>query len=268
MLGKVGPPHPPLVVKLELMAAQIPGNVSMPEAVVIPTNLVTIFHTLTTDLEIPLPWPKPAGYRPATDQPILIWGGSSSVGQYAIQVLKYYGHSKIIAVASKRQHGLLTSLGASSTFDYNEPDIVDKLRDVGQIPLILDCIGSQKNSLGPIAKVAQAGSKVAIMLPVIIRDASETVGPEYTMDVLEAAKWVEGVDARGVRTHFYQQNAFFAEKLQSEIMPTLVGQGIIKPNKIRVVEGSSTLARAQAALDALRRKEVSGEKLVWRFRDE
>lgn len=65
-----------------------------------------------------------------------------------------------------------------------------------------------------------------------------------------------------------QQNKFYAEHLQPEIMPTLLEQGIIKPNKQRIVEGPTLLSRAQAALDILRRKEVSGERLVWRVADE
>jgi len=47
-------------------------------------------------------------------------------------------------------------------------------------------------------------------------------------------------------------------------MPTLLARGIVKPNKYRIIEGETLLERAQAALDALRRKEASGERLVWR----
>jgi hypothetical protein len=50
-------------------------------------------------------------------------------------------------------------------------------------------------------------------------------------------------------------------------MPAMLAQGIVKPNKQRIVEGPTLLARAQAALDILRRKEVSGERLVWRVAD-
>ena len=47
-------------------------------------------------------------------------------------------------------------------------------------------------------------------------------------------------------------------------MPTLLAEGIVKPNKFRIVEGKTMLERAQNALDLLRRKEVSAERLVWR----
>ncbi|KAI9645642.1 hypothetical protein NHQ30_006384 [Ciborinia camelliae] len=48
-------------------------------------------------------------------------------------------------------------------------------------------------------------------------------------------------------------------------MATLLAKGLVQPNKIRIVEGKTLLERAQKALDALRRKEASGERLVRRI---
>jgi hypothetical protein len=45
-------------------------------------------------------------------------------------------------------------------------------------------------------------------------------------------------------------------------------QGLIKPNKLRIVEGKTLLDRAQNALRLLRSQAVSGEKLVWRIAEE
>jgi NADPH:quinone reductase-like Zn-dependent oxidoreductase len=184
------------------------------EAVTLPNNFVTVFHSVTADLGMELPWPKPENYE-ARDakEAILIWGGSSSVGQYALQILKYYGYSNLIATASPRHHEKLKKMGAKWTFDYNDPQIVslilntaasqDLIGSNAGVPLILDCIGSKDGSIKPISKIAKSGSKVAILLPVIVKDSTETEAPEYEMDVRKAADWNEGVDARGVRTHFH-----------------------------------------------------------------
>lgn len=64
------------------------------------------------------------------------------------------------------------------------------------------------------------------------------------------------------------QNGFFRDHLQSEIMPAMLAQGVVKPNKQRIVEGKTLLERAENAMTSLRRKEASGERLVWRIRDE
>jgi len=128
------------------------------------------------------------------------------VGQFVIQILRYYGYKNVLVTASRKHHEELQMLGAKETFDYNDPGVVDSILkatgDAG-LPLIFDCIGSKDGSIAPIAKMAKSGSRVAVLLPVIVRDSSDTQDPEYSMDVSQAAKWADGVDARGVRTHYY-----------------------------------------------------------------
>lgn len=51
-------------------------------------------------------------------------------------------------------------------------------------------------------------------------------------------------------------------------MPTLLKEGIVTPQAQRIVEGKTLLERAQKALDTLRRKEVSMERLVWRVSEQ
>jgi NADPH:quinone reductase-like Zn-dependent oxidoreductase len=194
----------------ENLLGVIPDGITMREAVTLPDNFVTAYHTLVTDLGLTLPWPKPADYTPEhAEDPILIWGGSSSVGQYALQILKYFGYRKLLTTASPRHHDLLKSYGTSQVFDYNDPDVTKAILASSTrgteptIPFILDCIGSQTGSVRPLARIAQRGSKVAVLLPVIIRDTTETEAPEYAFDVPGSAEWADGVEAVGVRTHFY-----------------------------------------------------------------
>jgi len=51
-------------------------------------------------------------------------------------------------------------------------------------------------------------------------------------------------------------------------MPTMLKEGIVVPQNQKIVEGTTMLERAQKALDMLRRKEASMERLVWRVSDE
>ena len=269
--------HQLYVTAPDYLMGKIPRRFSMRQAVTLPNNFVTAWQASITDFGLELPWPKPDDYvPPEANEWILIWGGSSSVGQFAIQILSYYGYKKILATSSKAHHARLKKYGAAVCFDYREADVVksilsfveqDSASGAPALKYIMDCIGSQSGSVQPISKLAQAGSKVAIMLPVIIRDAAKGVEPLYEMDVSKCADWESGVEARGVRTHMYLQNDFLKEKLQSEIMPEALRAGVVEPNEQVIVEGNTLLERAEKAMSMLRNKEVSGGRLVWRVAD-
>jgi len=179
--------------------------------VTLPNNFVTVFHALATDLDVRTPWPRPSGYTPPdAGSAILIWGGASSVGQYALQILRYYGYHNLLTTASKKHHSNLKSLGAMEVFDYNDSDVVEQIiracssgRSQPTIPLILDCIGSQPGSIQPLSKIAQKGAKVAVLLPVVVKDSTDSTMPEYSFDAEKAANFADGVEVRGVRTHSY-----------------------------------------------------------------
>ncbi|OHE93606.1 zinc-binding dehydrogenase [Colletotrichum orchidophilum] len=255
------------------LVSKLPANVTPQEAATVPTNLITVFHAVTADLGLELPWPRPEGWVPAArNGAVLVWGAASSVGAYAVQVLRYWGYRNILAVASEKHHAHLREIGAKKTFSYRDEDVVDKILGVvgeGGVPFVLDCIGSVEGTLRPLTKIAGKGTKVAVMLPVIVRDATDEVEPEYEMEVKNVlvGEWAEGVELRGVRTHFYLANEFFKEKMQREIVPTLLEQGVIKPNKQKIVEGATMLERAQKAIELLRKRDPSGERLVWRVSD-
>ncbi|KAK3335639.1 chaperonin 10-like protein [Cercophora scortea] len=264
------------------MLSKLPPNLTLSQAVAVPTNLITALHTITNDLGLPLPWPVPAtGWTPPSaiaDKAILVWGAASSVGFYTLQVFRHWGYRNIIAVASAKHHDELRKLGAGACFDYHTPNVAEQILahaaqrsdDQPRIPFIIDCIGSRDGSLRPLTRIAERVSKLAVMLPVIDVHASADVQPKYEMDMgrVLAGEWAEGVELIGTRTHNFLDNTFFRDYLQTEIVPTLLEQGVIQPNKLRVVEGKTLLERAQNALNLLRERAPSGEKLVWRVADE
>lgn len=191
------------------LVSKIPQGISLTDAVTVSVNLVTAIHTITKDLELELPWPRPAEWTPPHSQdPILIWGASSSVGFYLIQVLKHWGYSNVLAVASGRHREALLALGAKQVFDYTKPGAVEDINNAAPyIPYIVDCIGSVQGTLKPLTKIAKKDTKVAVMLPVIVQHASSSEAPEYEMDIAKVLPeaWAEGVVRRGVRTHFYTE---------------------------------------------------------------
>ncbi|KJZ76533.1 hypothetical protein HIM_03869 [Hirsutella minnesotensis 3608] len=282
--------HQELVTVPTYLVSRVPPGLTTREACTVPVNLVTVFHAATADLGFRLPWPLPeAGWMdPEQDRPVVVWGASSSVGIYALQVLRHWGYRRLLAVSSARHHEYLSRLGAAECFDRADPNVADAIvAAVGQagpepgVPYILDCIGSLQGSLRPLTRVAKSGSRVAVMLPVIVKDATDDEEPEYEMDVTKCLQgmWADGVVLRGVRTHFYldvrpfkllslgfelrrggclltcdAQNEFFQQKLQPEIVPALLAEKVVEPNQQRVVEGATMLERAQGALNLLRSK--------------
>ena len=141
----------------------------------IPGNVVTVFHAVTNDLALPLTWPVPSNPTPShANSPILIWGASSSVGQYALQILTHWGYKNLIGTASPQHHSYLKTLGASQVFSYRDEDVSEQINKAfpNDIPFIFDCIGSKSGSLAHLAKIARKGTRVAVLLPVIVQDAT------------------------------------------------------------------------------------------------
>lgn len=56
-----------------------------------------------------------------------MWGAASSVGTSVVQLAANAGYT-VIATASKSNHDLVLALGAAKVFDYNDSDVVEKLK--------------------------------------------------------------------------------------------------------------------------------------------
>ena len=261
----------------DFLYGKVPAGFSDQAAVTLPNNFVTAWSSLMNDFGFELPWPNPKDYvPPEINDWILVWGGSSSAGQFYIQILKWYGYRNIITTASKPHHERLRKYGAAECFDYRSGNVASAIfKFLGlqegtskSIKFAIDCIGSQSGSMKPVAEVLHSGATVAILLPVIVVDASDAHEPVYSMDVEKDVPWRDGVKASGVRTHFYLDNKFLADKLQSKIMPAALELGIVEPNDQMVVDGKTLLERAQKAMDMLKSRAVSGARLVWRVAEE
>ncbi|KAI5951156.1 hypothetical protein KGF54_004230 [Candida jiufengensis] len=75
---------------------------------------------------------------------ILIWGGSTATGILAIQLAKLIYGLNVITTASPKNFDYLKSLGADYVFNYNDSDIVSKIKDLtkGKLRFSLDVVGT------------------------------------------------------------------------------------------------------------------------------
>lgn len=112
--------------------AKIPKDVEYKDAVVLPLGVQTAASCMFHEASLGLKAPTMDTTKPGTGQTVLVWGGSSSVGSCAVQMLAQAGY-EVVAVTSTKNHDLVKSLGASVCFDQADPtilvDIVSYLMD-------------------------------------------------------------------------------------------------------------------------------------------
>ncbi|KIW00765.1 uncharacterized protein PV09_07746 [Verruconis gallopava] len=97
-----------------------PDNISMAEAATVGVGFYTACLGVFDGLNIPIP--RSLQELPhAGEEWALVLGGSSSVGKFALQLLKALGY-KVVVTCSPKSSEMLRSLGASETLDYKKPE--------------------------------------------------------------------------------------------------------------------------------------------------
>jgi NADPH:quinone reductase-like Zn-dependent oxidoreductase len=90
--------------------------------------------------------PKPFEDTKSSEQPtLLVWGGATATGHYVIQYAKLAG-IKVITTASPKHFDRLKELGADLCFDYNDPEVVTKIREVAgrKLKHAADCMSVEE----------------------------------------------------------------------------------------------------------------------------
>ncbi|KIJ54027.1 hypothetical protein M422DRAFT_25016 [Sphaerobolus stellatus SS14] len=245
--------------------AKVPDNVGLPEAATVPDNFITAYFTLFDSLRLPIPASLPStNPPPEKETSFLIYGAGSTAGQFMIQILHLAGYKSIFATASPRHHEYLRSLGASDLFDYADHELSSKILSANKgkpIKYVVDCI-SAESTLKQIAPVVAERSLVGLLLPIKEGSSLTTSGEMWLVLPDEKNPFAKGVECIGVKTFTYQNNEFMKENLMPRIVPELLEKGLIKPNRVRLLEEGSLKERAEVALDLLRHNKISGEKVI------
>jgi NADPH:quinone reductase-like Zn-dependent oxidoreductase len=73
---------------------------------------------------------------------LLVWGGTSVVGSFAVQLGKACGFT-VISTASAKNMEVPKKLGAAHVIDYNAKDAVDQIKKItnGKLKYAFDCVG-------------------------------------------------------------------------------------------------------------------------------
>ncbi|KAJ6576890.1 chaperonin 10-like protein [Mycena vulgaris] len=233
------------------IAGKIPADITYSQAATIPVA----FTCAAIGLFAPKPFgaslEPPFDRKPHHTGPALVIGGSTSVGQYAIQLLKLSGFSPIVADASARHAAHLTSLGATHVIDRADtPLTAPALSAVFQaltstagddVKTVFDTLGSAEALQAGYDLMAPGGTLVTVDMNTV----TEITPDKHFLNVLGTPH------PPGPRE--------FGRLLWASL-PGLVADGLIVPNRLEDLPGG--LGGIVGGLERLQKGTVSGTKLV------
>ncbi|KZV71804.1 GroES-like protein [Peniophora sp. CONT] len=237
------------------LIARVPSNITIEEAATIPSAIATAACALYNtpgphSLGLTAPWEE-GGRGKYASQAALVIGGSGSVGQLALQMLKLSGYSPIIATASSSNEAYCKRAGATHVIDYKTtpyetlPSKVAELLNGAPLALAYDAISVPESQKAAWTAIAP-GSKLVLVLPSVLGDDSEKAGSGKTM-----------VMAHGMFKT--EENVEIGKRLFG-LIPGLLESGDVKPNQIEVIPGG--LKGIISGIERLEAKKVSGAKLI------
>jgi len=222
--------------------AKVPLNINDDQASTIPVASIASVIGLFQKSGIPFPGNGPT----ATGKSVLVLGGSSSVGQFGIQLARIAGFSPIVTTASVQHTEHLKSLGATHVFDRNVDVKTLQKAFAGPVSLVLDAISApstQKLAAEALTEPSTApGAHLAGVLPLDASLQKEIEGKVTVNNILGSSHAFKDLSVP------YWQ-----------VLSKWIEEGKIVPNRVQVVDGG--LSGVPKALD-LSKKGVSGVKLV------
>lgn len=239
---------------------EIPEPVSYQDAAVIPLAFATAAQALFQRLKLPEP-SKPA----KSAFPVLVNGGTSSVGKYAVQLAKKSG-LYVIATGSKKNHDLLIAHGADAVVDYKDADWPEQVRKLSQDKLehAFDCI-SEVETTGQVIKAISStkGGHVVCILPRKNKEYSDefsNVKIESTLVYTVFGQELKYGTFDNIGAPRPEDKAFWEKYLGQ--LPEWLEKKFIKPNRVKELGGLDTILNG-FKLQA--EGKVSAEKLVYRI---
>ncbi|KAL4785044.1 chaperonin 10-like protein [Aspergillus varians] len=236
---------------------QTPENVTDEDAATLGISVGTVGQGLYRTLGLPLP----TGDVKASDQYVLIHGGSTATGIYGIQYAKLSG-LKVIATSSPHNFSYLKSLGAEQVFDYKSPTAGADIRAYtdNKLKLAWDCTGSGGKIIA--AGLSSEGGKYAAIMGVN-KEEVEAInpnvdGPHVTlMYSIFGERFFKGEETLPKPEEFEFAKGFW------EITRGLLADGKLKAPRTIVNRGGDGFEGILKGLDELRANKVSGGKLVY-----
>ncbi|KAL4914486.1 chaperonin 10-like protein [Aspergillus aurantiobrunneus] len=225
----------------------IPKHTSFEEAAAIPLAALTSVTSLYYRLGLPAPW------SPATSQiPLVVYGGASAIGSYAIQLAQKSNVHPVIAIAGRGApfvETLIDRTKGDTIVDYRKGDeaVISGIKyalNGHKLLHTFDCV-SEGSSFVNLGKVVAPGGKIVTVLPF-----NDYPGiPDY----VEVVKNSVGCVHQDQKDLGYVYFRYLAKGLQD---------GWFKPHPHEVIPGG--LGGLEKALTNLKEGKASATKYVVR----
>lgn len=224
-----------------------------PESVVT-LPLVSITAALGLFHQMGLPFP-PA----KINENILVWSGSTSVGQCVIQLAKSIG-CFVVTTASSERHEYLKSLGADICFDYKDSNVIEKIEEAtnSHLAYAFDCISEKEATRQVCLTLNQPNSQLCTVLPFITNEI-----PSHIKERRVLMYTIFGHE-RFLFGQLFQekpQDKLFAEQFYKLLSDYLLPEEILKPN--RVTKMPDGLNGIESGFKRMMDNKVIAEKLVY-----
>ncbi|SCV68520.1 BQ2448_641 [Microbotryum intermedium] len=216
----------------------------------------TAFQALHLRLGIPQP-SKPI----STSESLLVWGGSTSVGLYAVQFAALAGY-KVVATSSPKNFDLVKKYGALSVFDYADDATPSKIQEeFPELALALDTISEKGTTLKTVQSFKGKGHVVVLLSP---SDEGLDKYPEVKIE-LTLVYTVLGKEFTFAGGAYFPAMPKDKKAIEewSEYVPSLIGSGKFKANPLWRQEGG--LAKVNDGLNLLKAGKNSAQKITFKI---
>ncbi|KAL6874952.1 GroES-like protein [Trichoderma novae-zelandiae] len=244
-------------------AFHLPPNISFESGASLPLAFMTAAIALYQCLKLPLPTTLQDASKGKI--PVLIWGGATAVGAFALQLAKLSNLGPIITVAGNGIDFVQSLNAADHIIDYRKGDVVEQILAAAgsaKIKHAFDAV-SDPVSYEPITKVlvASGGGEINMVNPVSDPDWKFPDGVKFSRTMVGSAHGDTWGSVDEEQAKVDKEFAYWFYRYLS----LLLAEGKIKPHPVEVLpDGLNGIVQG---VQALSDRKVSAKKLVARIGD-
>ncbi|KAF4956246.1 hypothetical protein FSARC_11645 [Fusarium sarcochroum] len=241
----------------ERLSFKVPSNISPAQASSVPLAANTAWLALFSGDCLAL-----TRNTSADKASLLIWGGNTTVGYFAIQLAKLY-NIEVATTCSPRNFDKARQAGATHVFDYNDEEVIPKIKTaLPNLRHVFDTVGNETSSATAAEAIDNPEGVLCTVRP----------GKTHTQNVPSHIKVTDVFVFTAFPTaHSYRGKAHWPVKMEDHNLSAefhgqlevLLRNGSLQPSAVRVI-GQLDPSTVEEAMDLNRQGRVSGEKLVFK----